>query len=71
MQTDLQRIAAIKSQTLELIQQITQHPKPTYWVDGQRVYWESYLKQLQATVSWCDAQLASQQPCEIRSQGCT
>lgn len=71
MTTDAERFTTIKNQALELIQQITLHPKPTYSVDGQHVSWDRYLAQLQSTVRWCDEQLASQQPCEIRSQGCT
>jgi hypothetical protein len=71
MATDTERILAIKTQTLELIQHITLHPKPTYTLDGQQVAWEQYLAQLRSTIDWCDEQLAAQQPCEIRSQGYT
>jgi hypothetical protein len=71
MPTDIERIATIKSQTLELIQQITLHPKPSYTMDGQQISWTEYLAQLRSTVEWCDEQLTGQQPYEIRSQGCT
>lgn len=69
MPTDAEQLAAIKSQTLALIRQITIDPKPTYSIDGQTVSWSKYLAQLQSTVAWCDAQLAGLEPCEVRSQG--
>jgi len=48
----------IKSQTLSLIAELTVNPKPSYNVDGQSVLWTDYLKQLRATVEWCDRQIA-------------
>jgi hypothetical protein len=69
--TDLDQIAAIKSQTLALITELTAHPKPNYRVDGQTVSWSEYLTRLQATVDWCDKQLGAQDPFEIRSQAIT
>ena len=69
MPNDAEQLAAIKSQTLALIRQITTDPKPTYSIDGQTVSWCNYLAQLQSAVSWCDAQLAGLEPCEVRSQG--
>lgn len=69
--TDHQRIAAIKSQTLALIEDITAAPKPNYRIDGQSVSWGRYLQQLLDTVAWCDRQLAGEGPFEIRSQGVT
>jgi hypothetical protein len=71
MPTDAERIIAIKSQTLALIQQITLQPKPSYTIDAQTVSWTDYLTQLQATVAWCDRQLDGETPTEIRSQGMT
>jgi hypothetical protein len=69
--TDAERIAAIKSQTLAVLQDITSSPKPTYLIGGQMVAWGKYLQQLQETVAWCDRQLAGEEPFEIRSQGLT
>ena len=69
--TEAERIAAIKSQALALIEQVTSSPKPTYMVGGQMVSWGTYLQQLRDTVSWCDEQLAAQAPLEIRSQATT
>ncbi len=71
MPSDVEQIALIKSQTLARIAEITAEPKPTYNIDGQQVAWGDYLKQLQTTANWCDAQLAAQIPIEIRSQGIT
>lgn len=67
MTTDLSSIRTIRSQTLAMIAELTQSPKPTYSVENQSVSWESYLKQLQATVDWCDRQLTAEEPFEIRT----
>ena len=40
-------------------------------IDGQRVSWGTYVRQLQATVTWCDKQLAGDDPFELHSQGGT
>ena len=69
MSTDVEQIAAIKTQTLARITEITARPKPTYQMDGQMVAWGDYLTQLQQTVDWCNAKLASEAPVEVRSQG--
>ena len=41
-----------------MIAEMTANPKPSYAVDGQSVQWTDYLKQLRATVEWCDQQIA-------------
>ena len=69
MPSDIEQITLIKTQTLARIAEITAEPKPTYNIDGQQVDWGDYLKQLQTTADWCDAQLAAQTPIEVRSQG--
>lgn len=71
MSTDLEELAAIRSQTLARIAEITAQPKPTYNIDGQMVAWAEYLKQLQQTVDWCDQKLAAAEPFEFRSGGYT
>jgi len=48
----------IKTQTLSMIAEMTASPKPSYNVDGQSIQWTDYLKQLRATVEWCDQQIA-------------
>ncbi len=71
MPTDLQQIAAVKSQTLAILADLTAQPKPTYTVDGQTVSWGDYLARLQATVDWCEKKLAGHEPFEVQSQGTT
>jgi hypothetical protein len=71
MSTNAEQIAAIKSQTLARIAEITAQPKPTYQIDGQSVAWGDYLMQLQQTVDWCNASLAGEAPAEVRSQAYT
>jgi hypothetical protein len=69
MPSNQEQITVIKSQTLARIAEITENPKPTYQIDGQHVAWGDYLKQLQGTVEWCNAQLAAETPVEVQSQG--
>ena len=71
MNSDLEYLQAIRSQTLALIADLTTNPKPTYYIDGQSVSWNDYLASLRATVDWCERKLAGVQPVEIRSQGTT
>lgn len=71
MPTDAQQLAAIKSQTLAVLAEITASPKPTYYIDGQTVAWNEYLVRLRDTVDWCDRKLAGEEPFEIHSQGIT
>jgi hypothetical protein len=71
MPSDIEQIVQIKTQTLARIAEITAEPKPTYQIDGQKVDWGDYLKQLQTTADWCDAQLAANAPIEVQSQGYT
>ena len=69
MPTDSAQIATIKSQTLQIIADITAQPKPTYMIDGQMVSWGAYLSQLRDTVKWCNDQAANEAPFEIHSRG--
>ena len=71
MPSDSEQIRSIRSQTLAIIAELTAHPKPTYYIDGQSVSWNDYLAGLQATVDWCERKLAGEEPFEIRSQGIT
>ncbi len=65
MPDDSEILRTIRSQTLQLLTDITAQPKPTYQIDGQSVSWESYLGRLQRTVDWCDAKLAGDEPFEF------
>ena len=69
--SDVAQIQAIRSQTLAQLEQLRADPKPTYWLDGQRVHWEQYAESLQRTVDWCDGKLAEYEPFEVHSQGMT
>ena len=71
MATDLEQIQSIKTQTLAIIVDLTANPKPTYYIDGQTVSWNSYLATLQTTVDWCERKLAGEEPFEIHSRGTT
>jgi hypothetical protein len=71
MASDHEQIVLIKTQTLARIAEITENPKPTYQIDGQLVVWGDYLNQLRSTVEWCNAQLATETPIEVRSRGTT
>jgi hypothetical protein len=71
MPSDTQQLKSIRAQTLARLAEITAEPKPSYQIDGQKVSWGEYLRQLQATVDWCNAKLAAEQPIEVRSRGFT
>jgi hypothetical protein len=68
MPTDVERYQTIRSHTLDQIEEIRANPKPTYWLDGQRVHWQEYVESLQDTVDWCDLKLLDQTPFEVRSE---
>jgi hypothetical protein len=69
--TDLEQIQAIRSQTFAQLEDLRADPKPTYWLDGQRVHWQEYAESLERTIDWCDRKLAEYAPFEVRSQGVT
>lgn len=69
--TDLEHIRSIRSQTLAQLDDLRASPKPTYWIDGQRVHWQDYVDSLQQAVDWCDQKLVEAEPFEVRSQGAT
>lgn len=67
--SDTQQIETIRTTTLAQIEEIRADPKPTYWLDGQRVHWQEYVESLQATVDWCDRKLFEAETFELRSRG--
>lgn len=69
--TDVQYIQSIRSQTLAQLDELCANPKPTYWLDGQRVHWQQYAESLERTIDWCDRKLVEYDPFEVRSQGIT
>jgi hypothetical protein len=66
--SDAETIAAIRSQTLALIDALTADPKPSYSIDGQSVGWADYLVRLRETVDWCDRKLAEAEPFEVQTK---
>ena len=71
MPSDYEQIEAIKSQTLAQLVALRADPKPTYSIDGQTVSWTAYIRSLEETIEWCNAQLRGLQPAEVESRGCT
>ena len=69
--SDSEQIQTIRSQTLAQLESLRADPKPTYWLDGQRVDWQQYAESLERTIDWCDRKLAEYEPFEVRSQGMT
>lgn len=69
MPTNTTQLQAIRAQTLDQIEQIRGDPKPTYWLDGQRVHWQEYVESLQRTVDWCDRKLFECEVFEVQSRG--
>lgn len=68
---DIEQVRSIRIQTLAQLDEIRATPKPTYWIDGQRVHWQEYIDSLQKTVDWCDQKLVEAEPFEVRSQAGT
>ena len=69
MSADIQQIQTIRSLALAQLEALRADPKPTYWLDGQRVHWQQYAESLERTVDWCDRKLAECEPFEVRSRG--
>ncbi|MEQ8211967.1 MAG: hypothetical protein RH917_19370 [Lacipirellulaceae bacterium] len=70
-QTTQEQLATIRSGALAQLIELRANPKPTYWLDGQRVLWSEYIETLERTVDWCDRKLAECQPFEVRTEGTT
>ena len=58
----------IRSQTLNVITEITSQPQPSYTVEGRSFSWSAYMQRLLGIVSWCDEKIAAEEPYEFRSQ---
>ena len=71
MATNKAQLETIRSQTLQIIVDITANPKPTYTIDGQTIQWSDYLAKLRETVNWCNEQLAAEDPSETISRAIT
>lgn len=71
MATDAAQLDTIKTQTLALIVDLTENPKPSYMVDGQSIQWSAYMNMLKSTIDWVNKQIAAETPFEVISQGFT
>ena len=69
--TDVEQIQSIRSQSLAQLDSLRADPKPSYWLDGQRVHWQEYADALQRTIDWCDRKLSEYDIGEVRSQAFT
>ena len=67
--SDLDQIAAIKSNTLAQIADVSTERKPTYTENGQSFSWTEYIEHLQRRVAWCNQMLAVEQPFEVETRG--
>jgi hypothetical protein len=71
MPTDREQLETIRTETLAQLVELRANPKPTYSIDGQTVSWTAYLRSLEDTIAWCNAQLRGLVPAEVESRGCT
>ena len=69
MTSDLEQIAAIKSNTLAQMVAVSTERKPSYTENGQSFSWTQYLEHLEKRVEWCNQMLAAAQPFEIETRG--
>jgi hypothetical protein len=66
--SDFDHFRLIRSQTLNVITEITSLPQPAYTVDGRTFSWNVYMQRLLGIVNWCDEKIAAAEPYEFRSQ---
>lgn len=64
---DKRQIETIRAQTLNVLQELVNAPKPSYWVDNYKFSWNEYHARLTKTVDWCDKKLKGGEPFEFRS----
>ena len=69
MSNDFDHYRLIRSQTLNVITEITSQPEPAYTIDGRTFSWNAYMQRLVGLVNWCDEKIAADEPYEFRSQG--
>ena len=71
MPTNAEQLGSILSKALAIIDELENHPRPTYMLDGQMVSWGDYHTQQTNLVDWCRKQLAVESPFEEHSRGYT
>lgn len=67
---NIDSLMSTRDNIISLIGSITAKPKPTYDIDGQKVEWGDYLKQLQQQLAYTLQLIIDLDgPYEIESQG--
>lgn len=67
---NLENLKQIRDNITALIGSITQQPKPTYDIDGQKVAWGEYLDQLRKQLAYTlQLIIDTEGPFEVESQG--
>lgn len=71
MATNLENIATIKANTLELLATLSDPdaPRLTYSENGRSFSWTEYQAHLLKRVQWCDEQLSANEPFEVITHG--
>lgn len=52
------RLTTIRNQILDQLEDLTENPKPEYWIDGQRVLWATYQQNLWQALDAVDRKIA-------------
>lgn len=66
---NVERLKEIRDQLIDRIGEVTAKPKPNYDIDGQKVEWADYLKQLKASLDGINAQIQAEDgPFEFETQ---
>lgn len=63
------RLTTIRNQLLDQLANITENPKPEYWIDGQRVLWATHHKNLWDALDRVDAKIQQGDWTEITTVG--
>lgn len=67
-ENDRTAIETIRTQTISILQELANAPKPSYTVDNYKLTWNEYQSRLTRTVDWCDKKLAAESPYEFRCE---
>lgn len=70
MATDLECLQQTRSNYVKQLLALSEKPKPSYSLDGQRVSWTEYQKFLTKQIELLDEQINRDDPYEFVSQGC-
>ena len=70
MAADLECLQQTRSNYIKQWLELSEKPKPSYSLDGQRVSWTEYQKFLTKQIELLDEQINRDDPYEFVSQGC-